>query len=647
MSISYDNLWILLSQKGLKRTDLCEKAGITTNVLAKMGKNESVQVDVLSKICGVLECTFDDIISNTGENSIISPIPIFKLDDLNIFEYSITEEFETLGLKTLKDFPKPHTVNNIKKTLVRYIKECKLSLEAVNALLGELEKYNIIINIDKNVAPEYERIPKKFSNDDAESKEYEIEYQQVQNYLYWFLDDEKMQYKLKQICQNSKVTYIEKTKEADLSKVSYYFDGKNAIKVVAPIIKMYKQAMCFPYNLIKDVFHVSHNEPYSFLYQHNQICEIAEQALKNLTVAEEATIRSLYIDSKTIHEVYESFGLPNNNILKTVFNERLFKRSLRKLRHPRYRGKLSYFYLHDEYSFICPLNDLCWSYLYSKEKNEIIYKFLELEYIDHILSIYSANISNCDLFIVESLYKGDLQWHLLLVDYFDNIFEVENIKNNESTLKNIVDHINCQPVESKTRYIEYSCEELDLSVRSYNCLKRAGIRTLDDVISKTEDELMLVRNLGRKSLDEVIKKVKEYGYHMNSNGIFEYFGIDYSHPISVCGFAQYYMWLYSRNKMSEEKYLIENFFERCISLGFSLEGADWFIEMFSDTKYSLNDINIIDKINNSKLLGSLILKKWRHITHWTSDSLLSKENRIWFIVAFNRLYQIGLEETKQ
>ena len=52
-------------------------------------------------------------------------------------------------------------------------------------------------------------------------------------------------------------------------------------------------------------------------------------------------------------------------------------------------------------------------------------------------------------------------------------------------------------------------EELDLSVRSFNCLKRAGINTVDDLIRKTEDEMMKVRNLGRKSLEEVIRVMRD------------------------------------------------------------------------------------------------------------------------------------------
>ncbi|NLU32096.1 MAG: DNA-directed RNA polymerase subunit alpha [Clostridiaceae bacterium] len=59
----------------------------------------------------------------------------------------------------------------------------------------------------------------------------------------------------------------------------------------------------------------------------------------------------------------------------------------------------------------------------------------------------------------------------------------------------------------RDKILEMTIEELDLSVRSYNCLKRAGINTVEDLISKTEEEMMKVRNLGRKSLEEVVSKL--------------------------------------------------------------------------------------------------------------------------------------------
>ena len=60
--------------------------------------------------------------------------------------------------------------------------------------------------------------------------------------------------------------------------------------------------------------------------------------------------------------------------------------------------------------------------------------------------------------------------------------------------------------DDKEKALEMTIEELDLSVRSFNCLKRAGINTVEDLVSKSEDEMMKVRNLGRKSLEEVMAK---------------------------------------------------------------------------------------------------------------------------------------------
>ena len=54
-------------------------------------------------------------------------------------------------------------------------------------------------------------------------------------------------------------------------------------------------------------------------------------------------------------------------------------------------------------------------------------------------------------------------------------------------------------------------EDIDLSVRSYNCLKRAGIHTLEDIIQKTEDDMIKIRNLGRKNLEEIEHKLSEFG----------------------------------------------------------------------------------------------------------------------------------------
>lgn len=68
--------------------------------------------------------------------------------------------------------------------------------------------------------------------------------------------------------------------------------------------------------------------------------------------------------------------------------------------------------------------------------------------------------------------------------------------------------------KSKEKVLEMTIEELDLSVRSFNCLKRAGINTVEDLINRTEDDMMKVRNLGRKSLEEVISKLNSLGFSL-------------------------------------------------------------------------------------------------------------------------------------
>ena len=70
---------------------------------------------------------------------------------------------------------------------------------------------------------------------------------------------------------------------------------------------------------------------------------------------------------------------------------------------------------------------------------------------------------------------------------------------------------------SKEKILELSIEEMDLSVRSYNCLKRAGINTVEDLANKTEEDMMKVRNLGRKSLEEVLNRLSDFGLNLRAN----------------------------------------------------------------------------------------------------------------------------------
>ncbi len=78
-----------------------------------------------------------------------------------------------------------------------------------------------------------------------------------------------------------------------------------------------------------------------------------------------------------------------------------------------------------------------------------------------------------------------------------------------------VEVMSVQEDNEKEKVMEMNIDELELSVRSYNCLKRAGINTVEELCSKTSEDMMKVRNLGRKSLEEVLAKLKELGLQLN------------------------------------------------------------------------------------------------------------------------------------
>ncbi len=69
----------------------------------------------------------------------------------------------------------------------------------------------------------------------------------------------------------------------------------------------------------------------------------------------------------------------------------------------------------------------------------------------------------------------------------------------------------------KEKVLEMTIEELDMSVRSFNCLKRAGIDTVEDLTNRTEEDMIKVRNLGKKSLEEVIQKLDSLGLSLRKS----------------------------------------------------------------------------------------------------------------------------------
>lgn len=91
------------------------------------------------------------------------------------------------------------------------------------------------------------------------------------------------------------------------------------------------------------------------------------------------------------------------------------------------------------------------------------------------------------------------------------LIEHLNIVTNLSDIADMTGIMNAKQEDSKMKKLETSIDDLDFSVRAYNCLKRAGVNTLGDLTEKSELEMMKIRNLGKKSLKEVMDKIKDMG----------------------------------------------------------------------------------------------------------------------------------------
>ena len=116
-----------------------------------------------------------------------------------------------------------------------------------------------------------------------------------------------------------------------------------------------------------------------------------------------------------------------------------------------------------------------------------------------------------DKLIMEVFTNGSLKPEEAMALAAKIMIEHLNIVTNLSEISDITGIMNAKQEDSKLKKLETSIDDLDFSVRAYNCLKRAGVNTLGDLTSKSEVEMMKIRNLGKKSLKEVIDKIKDMG----------------------------------------------------------------------------------------------------------------------------------------
>ena len=116
-----------------------------------------------------------------------------------------------------------------------------------------------------------------------------------------------------------------------------------------------------------------------------------------------------------------------------------------------------------------------------------------------------------DKLIMEVFTNGSLRPEEAMALSAKIMIEHLNIVTDLSEIADVTGIMNAKQEDSKLKKLETSIDDLDFSVRAYNCLKRAGVNTLGDLTAKSEVEMMKIRNLGKKSLKEVIDKIKDMG----------------------------------------------------------------------------------------------------------------------------------------
>ena len=116
-----------------------------------------------------------------------------------------------------------------------------------------------------------------------------------------------------------------------------------------------------------------------------------------------------------------------------------------------------------------------------------------------------------DKLIMEVFTNGSIRPEEAMALAAKIMIEHLNIVTDLSEISDVTGIMNAKQEDSKFKKLETSIDDLDFSVRAYNCLKRAGVNTLGDLTSKSEVEMMKIRNLGKKSLKEVIEKIKDMG----------------------------------------------------------------------------------------------------------------------------------------
>lgn len=341
MAVNYDKLWVILNEKNMSRNQLREKAGITTNVMARLGRNESVQIDALVKICGVLGCSLEDVVEfdNIADDQ-------FSLPNIDFSSFHTFNQYRIVGLASLTDFPVPITPRTIGMTLQKLYAECKLSREACEELIERLSLQGIFVDFPGTAVPSIDVIPCVFCKQDIDSgDDYDIEHLQVDNYCSWvfgrYNDSKEL---LDQILTKAaKVANEDSQYLVEYGSIyikdhnNRFFQGREERKESAHTI--------YPLNLIRDVLGMT---ACTFIHTTDSLKSVVDTLLETLSDAEAMMVRLKYQYGLNNHTILKLLDLPEwDTMAWGVRNADAVRRAIRKLQYPSRRKRLRPFAVAD------------------------------------------------------------------------------------------------------------------------------------------------------------------------------------------------------------------------------------------------------------------------------------------------------------
>lgn len=467
MAVNYQKLWNILSEKGMTRSELREEAGITTNAMVKLGRNESVQVEVLAKICRALNCTMDDILTVECDN--VDPA---RLSNINIGDFVNSHQYETLGLTCIEDFPLPHTPKSLQATLIEFFICSKLSMDACMELVNELSDRGIQIDFPQDLEPDIKYIPQTFAQFDGESKSNkEMIYQQIDNFLTWAIqhagisETEIFTRLDHQILRSSE--YI-----VELGYIEACIHGSDA-NVIGTEMKSCTGDSVYPLNLLSAIS--GEGSIYAFVNRLSDLKNTVNELLGTLCPLEAFLIRIRFQYGIQGDQLLQVLGLPNYETLaEGIDNHRLLNKALRKMQHPS-RFKILRDFVHtDPYgiSYSSRAIYYCWI----DEIKEKVRESMALEKtLEDALSPYYDNE------VIKRVMLASNQW------------------------RGIPD---------------VTIDVMDLNWKTYIALDQADIHTLDEfwfahgkhlALSEVEESgLNSIAGIGALQIAELLKKMSEY-----------------------------------------------------------------------------------------------------------------------------------------